>query len=270
MAEGVIHGNLLSYKLYTRPKAQAAYGHVRARTARQLNAQRILGTLADRGRCTTWEMAKVRTPNETSHVREKEKDFRRIIGGRLDRGRRSQGMVDSGLITYEGDTSRSYRLTPHGILYCIDSLRMSDPQIDRMAASYAQVLPRVFGRWDHLRETLGDGAYRLRTLACGLLLDNPAIRRHSSSPIYELMSYLQLKYHRSFEVMREGDLAEQVAYWYYTCILYDPEPSAARAKSRLRTLRGALGDMRDWYSEFVREANEHYGERARVIGSAGI
>ncbi len=271
MAQTAMHGNLLSYKLYTRPKAQAAYGHGHTKTARQRNAQHILGVLAENGMCSTWEMAKVRMLNDLEGTREKEKDFRRIISGRRDRGRHSPGMSESGLITSElVGNSRKYRLTPHGILYCIDSLRMSDAQIDMMAAAYVDVLPRVFGRWEHLKETLGDGAYRIRTLACGLLLDNPAIRRDATSPIYELMSYIQLKYHRSFEVMREESLAEQVAYWYYTCILYDSAPSAKRASRRLRMLREALGDMHAWYSEFVKEADAHYRQRAHAIGAAGI
>jgi len=266
-----VHGNLLSYRLYTRPRSQAAYGHGRPRTARELNAQRILGALAARGASTAWEIAKVRFPNDNEHSRRKEKEFRRILQGRTDRGRHSPGMGDSGLVytEEEGGTAR-YRLTPHGMLYCVDSLGLGDTQVDRMAAAYADAVPRVFGRWDELKGALGDGAYKLRILARGILLDNPAIPRHPTSPIYELMSYLQLKYHRNFEVMREADLAEQVSYWYYTYILYDPTPTAARAKARVRLLTEALGDMHGWYARFVREANAHYRDRARAIGASGL
>lgn len=266
-----MHGNLLSYKLYTRPRSQAAYGHGRPRTARETNAQRILAALAAGGQSTTWEIAKVRFPNDNEHSRKKEKEFRRILQGRTDRGRQSAGMADSGLIyTDERDGIVRYRLTLHGILYCVDSLGLSDAQIDRMASAYAGAVPRVFGRWDGLKGALGDGAYKLRILARGILLDNPTIPRHPTSPIYELMSYLQLKYHRNFEVMREADLAEQAAYWYYTYILYDPTPTAARAKKRARLLTEALGDMRAWYSGFVSEADAHYRDRAGAIGASGL
>lgn len=266
-----MHGNLLSYKLYTRPRSQAAYGHGRPRTARELNAQRILGALAARGQSSAWEIAKVRFPNDNEHSRKKEKEFRRILQGRADRGRQSPGMADSGLIyTEEREGIVRYRLTLHGVLYCVDSLGLGDAQVDRMAAAYAPAVPRVFGRWDGLKEGLGDGAYKLRVLARGILLDNPVIPRHATSPIYELMSYLQLKYRRNFEVMREADLAEQVSYWYYTYILYDPTPTAARTKRRVRLLTEALGDMRGWYSEFVREADAHYRDRARAIGASGL
>lgn len=266
-----MHGNLLSYKLYTRPRSQASYGHGRPRTARELNAQRILGALAARGQSSAWEIAKVRFPNDNDHSRKKEKEFRRILQGRTDRGRQSPGMTDSGLIyTEESGGIARYRLTLHGMLYCIDSLGMGDAEIDRMAGAYAGAVPRVFGRWGDLKEALGDGAYKLRILARGILLDNPAIPQHEASPIYELMSYLQLKYHRNFEVMREADLAEQVSYWYYTYILYDPTPTAARARRRARLLTGALGDMRGWYSGFVQEADAHYRDRARAIGASGL
>ncbi|MCY4252386.1 MAG: hypothetical protein OXU37_00475 [Thaumarchaeota archaeon] len=271
MAAPPVHGNLLSYKLYTRPRAQAAYGHGRPQTARELNAQRILGALAARGLSSAWEIAKVRFPNDNEHSRRKEKEFRRILQGRTDRGRHSPGMADSELVAVEeSDGTQRYRLTPHGMLYCIDSLGLGSAQIDKMAAAYAAVIPRVFGRWDELKEALGEDAYKVRVLARGMLLDNPSVHRHASSPIYELMSYLQLKYHRNFEVMREDDFAEQVSYWYYTYILYDPAPTAARAKRRVRLLTNALGGMRKWYSEFVEEANAHYRARARAIRESGL
>src|SRR4030066_141670 len=42
----------------------------------------------------------------------------------------------------------SYRLSIHGILYCIATLELTEREIDIMASKYSEVLPMLFGKWE--------------------------------------------------------------------------------------------------------------------------
>ena len=152
------YGNLLSYKYYMRPTAQRMYGSSwRTEAKHHKNIQRLLEILALNGTCTTWDMAKLDLPEEG--VRGREKEIRRLLTGRTDRGKRSSGALELGLITVDGGGSGSdsspnrYRLSLHGILYCLDTLMLNENDMDKIASRYASALPRLFGRWDQLRWT---------------------------------------------------------------------------------------------------------------------
>ena len=50
------------------------------------------------GTGTTWDMAKVMDPNDISKVRTREKNYRRLLIGRVDRGKSSEGILQLGLV----------------------------------------------------------------------------------------------------------------------------------------------------------------------------
>ena len=293
------YGNLLSYKYYMRPTAQRMYGSSwRTEAKHHKNIQRLLEILALNGTCTTWDMAKLDLPDEG--VRGREKEIRRLLTGRTDRGKHSSGALELGLITVDGGGSGSdnlpnrYKLSLHGILYCLDTLMLNENDMDRIASRYASALPRLFGRWDQLKEGVGGDVYRIRILARGLLLDNPEIAAGAGAggnPIYELMSYVHIKYRKRFEFITEEDLADQISLWFYTCMLYDPDgagggggdgdaaaPAAApgpaapasRAVDRLRGILRADDELNEWYMAFVLEADGYYARRSSTIRGSGL
>ncbi len=267
MTGGARYGNLMSYKHYARPAAYGLCGSgaAKRRTRHQDGMREMLRAMFGHGECTTWNMAKIslRT-GDASLVRAKEKEYRRLLLGRRDAKRRPGGMLDSGLVVRSGGGAPSrYRLSLHGIMYCIDAMDPDDAEIDGMARAHAGALPRVFGRWGELVSALGGGAYTpLRVMSKGLLLDNPRTAGEGGgAPLYELMSFLHAEYGGSYESIREPELAEQVSYWFYTFLLY---PGAAGGAG----LGGALGgdgELRGWYAGFLRRARGYYEERLRAM-----
>ena len=264
------YGNLASYKYYTRPAAYRLYGSFsNAKSKHQAGMQDILQIMFANGACTTWDMAKLmlRT-SDVSLIRTKEKAYRRLFLGRYDTKKQSGGMLDLGLVVREkkGPYSR-YRLSLHGILYCMDVLNPSRDDVDRMARMYAGVLPKVFGKWEALKAAVGTDIYKLRILAKGILLDNSG---SGNAQLCEIMSFLQTKYARRFESIPEEDLADQISYWFYTFMMYYKSASsnARMSQGRIdRARRMLLRDpqMREWYRRVFEQAVGRYQERLRSL-----
>ena len=255
-----VHGNLMSYKHYLRPTILDTYGTRDPKGRHQKNVHRLLHALLVHGPGTTWDTAKA-GHGQVSAIRTQEKIYRRLLIGRFDRGRYSGGLVNSGLVIAEDKRHYSrYRLSVYGILYCMDVLNLGKSDHDGMAGHYAFLLPRIFSRWERTSRVLGDDAYNLRILAKGIYLNNMRFA-HSDTPLYELMSYLHIKYRRSFEAMAEDALAEQVSYWFYIFLLYS-------APSKLKRLLASDGELHDWFAGFFGEAESYYAARLRSIKGA--
>jgi len=272
--QGTIYGNLHAYKMYTRPTAQRLFGVYSFRkkqgTKHHENVQKTLEVLALNGTLTTWGMAKVQLRNSEG-IRTKEKENRRLLVGRMARGKHTIGLLESGLVVKDGKSyakapADQYRLSLHGILYSLDVLALSDKQIDIMAEKYSNILPMVFGKWDYLKSNIGNEVYRLKNLAAGLFMDNIQISKISNFPVYELMTYLNVKYQNNFEQIDEEDLANQISIWFYTNLLV---PARFRSSSKHSSLeikqwkKIIQGDknLKKWYYDFVNEAISFYNQR---------
>jgi hypothetical protein len=276
--QGTIYGNLHAYKTYTRPTAQRLFGKYSFRRRTGLkhheNIQKMLEILALNGVLTTWGMAKTHLDDSTS-IRSKEKDYRRLLVGRLARGKHSLGLLDVGLVVKDGKSylkgeADQYRLSLHGILYCLDVLDLTDKEVDTIASKYAKVLPWIFGRWDYLKENIGKEVYLLRNLAAGLFMDNIQISKITNFPVYELMTYLNIKYQDSFEQINEEDLANQISYWFYTTLLVPSKLTTSRKKSSLeikqwKQVINGDPELKNWYYNFVDESIKFYNTRFQKI-----
>ena len=259
-----VFGNLMSYKFYVRPETHRLYGSTgTTKSKHQQNVHDLLRILFVNGNSTTWDMAKT-VERKVSAVREQEKSYRRLLVGRIDRNRRSGGILDIGLVIRDKDTGpyAKYRLSLYGILYCIDVLQPTKRDIDRMAAKYSLLLPRVFGRWEHVKSVLGPDAYNLQVLSKGLYLNNSKMA-HADNPLYELMSYIHIKYRRSIESISEHDLAEQTSYWFYTYLLY-------RNPKKLKKMLNSDGETSGWYVDFFKQAKDYYTQRLRTMQNSDI
>ncbi len=270
------YGNLMSYKLYVRPAAHNKYGYsADVKTKHQKNVHHILRLLSIHGSCTTWDMARIRL-HSINAIREREREYRRLFVGRYDGSRRSDGIVDLGLVVRQKKTigkkvSWMYRLSLHGMLYCMDVLGLSNDDIDMMASKYTSVLPHIFGRWDELKSVLGDEAYKLRVLSKGLFLDGPSTPAGAGNPIRELMSFVHERYRRYFDLITENELADQISYWFYTYMIYYRHPRSGRDPARIARMKKMLKqdpDMRAWYAEFFNGARNHYRARLRAMNKA--
>ncbi len=274
----VIYGNLHAYKMYTRPTAQRLFGSYSFRKKsgpkHHENVQKLLEILALNGAQTTWSMAKTQV-KETSGIRTIEKNYRRLLVGRMARGKHSLGLFDVGLIVKDGKSyakapADKYRLSLHGILYCLDVLDLSEKQIDIMAEKYSNILPWIFGKWSYLKSNIGKEVYRLKSLAGGLFMDNIQISKISKFPIYELMTFLNVKYQNNFEKIQEEDLANQISYWFFTSLLIPSKLSTSGKKSSIEITQWKKllnGDpiLKKWYYDFVNEAINFYNKKFKAI-----
>ncbi|MDH3617237.1 MAG: hypothetical protein OEM89_00770 [Nitrosopumilus sp.] len=274
----IVYGNLHAYKMYTRPKAHRLFGSESFRkkpsTKHHENIQRMLEILALNGTLTTWGMAKTHMDNSTG-IRTKEKEYRRFLMGRMARGKHTIGVLEAGLVIKDGKSyakapADQYRLSLHGILYCLDVLDLSYPQIDRMAENYGKILPLVFGKWNYLKENIGNQVYRLKKLASGLFMDEIQISKISNFPVFELMTYLNVKYQNNFEQIDEEELANQISIWFYTNLLV---PTKFRKSGRRRSLEIKQWKkivhedpyLKKWYYGFLKEAMKFFNKRFSKI-----
>ena len=274
------YGNLYSYKFYLRPTAHRLYGD-RFSSIKKIkhheNVQKLLQVLFLNGTCTTWEMAKIKHPNDVSTIRTKEKEYRRLIKGRTDRGKHSSGILELGLVINDGQKfnkgySDTYRLSLPGILYCLDVLNLSKKEIDQMAAKYAVFVPKIFGKWEFLKSIVDDDVYKIQILARGLLLDNPELSL-KQSPLYELMSYLNFKYRKFYEFISEKDLSEQISYWFYTCMLYQNQRKGKNTLSGVEKLHAIFKkdkEIASWYNTFFKESELYFKNRTKILKNSGI
>lgn len=268
------YGNLHAYKMYTRPTAQRLFGaysfRKRPSTKHHENVQKMLEILALNGTLTTWGMAKTHL-DKSEGIRTKEKEYRRLLVGRMARGKHTMGMLEVGLVVKDGKSfakapADQYRLSLHGILYCLDVLDLSDKQIDTMAEKYKNVLPMVFEKWKELKSNIGNEVYRLKNLAGGLFMDNIQIAKISNFPVYELMTYLNVKYQNNFEQISEEDLANQISIWFYTNLLVPSKfrVSGKHSSLEIKQWKKIIQDdpkLKKWYYDFVNEAIKFYNNR---------
>src|SRR4030066_87866 len=91
-------GNYLSYLRYTLPTAKQLFGEHSFRKKKlrmhQEKIQQMLESFAVNGSMTTWGLAKSQRCYDAASVRALDKDFRRLLVGRRERGKASPGLVD--------------------------------------------------------------------------------------------------------------------------------------------------------------------------------
>jgi len=207
------------------------------------------------------------------------KEFRRLLIGRMDHRKRSKGLLDINLVVKDMTVHKKrpytrYRLSLHGILYCIDVLDLTDKEIDIIATKYSKVLPKVFGKWDYLKSVIHDDVYKLRILSKGLTVDNVQIAG-SNVPLYELMSFITIKYKKNFESISEQELANQISYWFYTNLLYSPDFRYSKKKEtagtrKLKIIFEGERELKKWYFDFFQEAKKFYNTRTQILNESTI
>ena len=275
--EDSVFGNLQNYKLYLRPNAHAHYGYPDQKKTslgkHQQNVQNLLKVMSRNEPKTTWDLAKIAIPNDVSRLREREKIYRRLLVGRRDKGKHSNGILEFGLVVKDGKSLRTgvadkYRLSLYGILYCIDVMDLTKNEIDRIAKKYSSLLPKVFGRWNMIKEEMGNKVYGIKLLANGLLADNPQIQVESGIPFYELMSYVHIKFQKNFEHISEEMLSEQISYWFFVNLLYQSPTKNNKGNYGIKILNSIFekdGELKKWFLDFFKETTNYYHQRYSIL-----
>ena len=269
--QGTYFGNLQYYKYYILPTAQRLFGKSSKKPKNKHSEMvlKLLELFALQGSSTTWQLAKILLANNISALRTREKEYRRLLVGREDRGKHYPGLLELGLVVKDGfnfekGPANKYRLSLHGMLYSIDILDFNETQMDKIAENYSSVLPKIFGKWIFLKKNEPKTYNKLKGLAKGLLLDNLTTSGSLENPINELMAYLQIKYHRKYENINEEELAEQISYWFYTSLLIS-RPSKRKSISKLKEILEKDHELFQWYDKFCSEAKLFYENRLDSI-----
>jgi len=277
-----IFGNLQAYKFHVRPAAQRLFGDSSQikKTIHQQNIKHLLRILMLSGTGTTWDLAKVMILNDISKVRTREKNYRRLLLGRVDRGKSSEGILQLGLVVKDGKSFKRapadrYRLSLHGILYCLDTLKPTNSEMDILSLKYSHILPNVFGKWNYLKPIIGKDLYNLKILAQGMLLDDQKSAEFSSFPFHELMLFLTIKYGKNLESISEHDLADQISFWFYTSLLYNPKYYTDKRKrtlgvKKLMRIFQEDEELAKWYVSFFNETKAFYKEGLQILNLTTI
>ena len=271
--------SLLSYKYYIRPIARRLYGNTTSESKHQQNVQRILKILALEGPMTTWDMAKIRFPNDIIKLRTKEKEYRRILIGRTDRGRHSEGILDLNLVVVDSKSTKRnqgnvYRLSLFGILYCLDTLDLKKNEIDVLAKKYEVVIPLIFGKWDFLKSQIGESVYNLSLLGKGMMFDNLNVIKIQDPKFYGLISYFNTKANQLSHSFNEQKIGELISLWFYVTLLYLPNlMKKTKNKNHDSYLKKVLKhdpELQIWFSDFIDEARTFYNQRSKILESISI
>ena len=259
--------------MYIRPNIyRILYGDNHRKIPKNKHAENIiclLEILAKNGTCTTWQIAKNEIRNNMEKLRTKEKEYRRLIIGRNDKKRHNIGMLELGLVIQDGinynrGPAAQYRLSLHGILCCIDILDLDNDTIDKIAAAYSNILPKVFGMWEFLKSLLDNDIYKIKILSKGIISDNLIILQESDYPISEIMSFVHIKYKQKLENIEEEELAEQISYWFYTNLLYrsvkdinDKNKEKKFFYTKLGKILSKDPNLKKWYNKFLIEVKNY-------------
>ena len=267
------YGNLQAYKMHIRPHIQEIlYGDGYKKIPKNKHAEniiRLLEILARNGTSTTWQIAKYEIRNDMEKLRTREKEYRRLLIGRNDKKRHNIGLLELGLVVQDGvnfnrGPAAQYRLSLHGVLYCIDILDLDDDKIDQIATTYSNILPKVFGKWEFLKSIIDKDIYKIKILSKGIILDNLIPLRESDFPLSEIMSFVHIKYNPKFENIDEDELSDQISFWFYTNLLYHPIKQINNKTEKKTSFHSALAKILDkdltlkrWYNSFLAEVKKY-------------
>ena len=268
------YGNLMSYKTYIMPNIyRILFQNSFRKVPKNKHAENILSLLkilSRHGVCTTWQIAKNETQYNMEKLRTREKEYRRLIIGRNDKKRHNIGLLELGLVVQDGFNfdrapAAQYRLSLHGILCCIDIFDLNNNEIDKIASTHSEILPKVFGKWKFLRSIVGADIYKIKILAKGIILDNLIPLQESDFVFSEIMSFVHIKYKNKFENIDEVELSEQISFWFYTNLLYYPKKDKARKFNKNELLPNRLAlilskdmNLKKWYNNFLIETKNYY------------
>lgn len=230
------------------------------------NIKRILRFLAFRNKtATTWDFRR----ECFSKFRDKEGETmaRRILCGRTDRGKRSVGLVDLGIVSKiidksDPSSSASYELTLYGLLYAIRVCDFSNKELFKVARNHPEMIPYVFGKADYL-ESKHVNLEPLRIIA------NGEIRRFESSmltsiPYHDLLSFLLTEYLERW-LMPQDQFVNFISLWFYTYLMLASAKKNRTVSKKWAEVMWSDDEIVLWYGAFMSQASEFYEKRSNHI-----
>jgi hypothetical protein len=91
----------------------------------------------------------------------------------------------------------------------------------------------------------------------------------SQFPVFELLTYLSIKYQEYFEYIEEQKLAEQISCWFYTQLLLPSRSKSSAIEDTKWKKIFTDEDIKSWYYKFVGESIKFYEDRFTTIKKLG-
>ena len=95
------------------------------------------------------------------------------------------------------------------------------------------------------------------------------------TPFHQLMLFLSIKYSKNLKNILEHDLADQISFWFYTSLLYNPKRYQDRRKRTLGTKKLTRifqddEELAKWYILFFKETKAFYKEALQILNLTTI
>ncbi len=106
-------------------------------------------------------------------------------------------------------------------------------------------------------------------------IDDQKSADFSSFPFHQLMLFLSIKYSKNLKNILEHDLADQISFWFYTSLLYNPKRYQDRRKRTLGTKKLTRifqddEELAKWYILFFKETKAFYKEALQILNLTTI
>lgn len=262
----ILFGNIQAFRNLVFPVSEELFG---SRSSTSLSkhkqyVQEMLKLLSLHGSMTTWDLAKNSIILDLDSMRSRDKVFRRLLLGRTDRGKSSPGVLDIGLVTSTNSVSmpsNKYRLSAHGLLYCLAVLDLSNDEIDRIVSNYSDIFPKIFGKWHLINSYFKNSIDLLKEIGNAHVYENRHLVKFTDFPFVEINDYIHTKYVDFYESISESDFADAVSYWFFTNL---PIVYLLSGKNTNELLENWMClfeedlDLKHWYYSFLLEMKNFY------------
>ena len=87
------------------------------------------------------------------------------------------------------------------------------------------------------------------------------------------MSYVHIKYQRNFESISEEKLAEQISYWFFVNLLYQPLQKNNTVNIGIKSLDPIFEtdiELKKWFLVFFKESTKYFQSRYNVLKNSKI
>jgi len=262
----VLSGNIQAFRNLVLPVSEELFG---SRFSTSLSkhkqyVQEMLKLLSLNGSMTTWELAKSSIILDLDSMRSRDKVFRRLILGRTDRGKSNPGVLDIGLVTTTNsipNSSNKYRLSAHGLLYCLAVLDLSDDEINRIVSNYSDIFPKIFAKWSLINSYFKNSIELLKKIGDTYVYENRHLTKFTSFPFVEINDYIHTKYVNFYESISESDFADEVSYWFFTNLPIEYVLTGKNTHKLLENWTCLFEedlDLKNWYYSFLLEMKNFY------------
>ena len=229
------------------------------------NVRKVLLFLALHEPATTWDLRKA-CFTEYADDKQGESVARRLLVGRTDREKKTDGLVDLGVVspTKQNDqrASTHYDLTLYGMLYAIAICDFTDQELYKAAKRHHCMIPYIFDKADYL-ESKHVSLQLLKVITSKEIVKfNDTM---TAVPYHHLVNYLIISY--PAPKMFVDKFVHFIAYWFYTYLMLKLSDKNHVISKKWKRIVKDDSDIWDLYGSFLDEALSYYEKQNKSLRS---